>query len=38
MVVTFAFQPREVGIAQGVVGLESTPERRHVAFRQLVYP
>lgn len=38
MVVTFAYQPREVGAAHGVVGLESTPEPRHVAFRQLVYP
>lgn len=37
-VVTFRYEPREIGTLRAVVALESMSEARHVTFRQLVYP
>ena len=38
MVVTFNFEPQEIGRHRGIVGLESAPGPRSITFRQLVYP
>ena len=36
LVVTFTFEPRDIGVHEGIVRLESRDAR--IAFRQLVYP
>ena len=39
MVVSFHFEPQEIGRHRGIVGLESaTPATRSIAFHRLVYP
>jgi hypothetical protein len=38
MVVTFNFEPQEIGRHRAIVGLESSPAPRSLTFHQLVYP